>query len=119
MRLENEYYSIIAKEDDHIYQVAFNPESKIFRGHFPDKPVCPGICSIEIILECCEKTFNKELRLTDIRKCRFTHVATPDATPQVSVDINTSTNPEGCEIRAKMYHDDTVYVDFTGTAMWK
>lgn len=119
MRLENEYYTIIDKEPDGIFQVAFNPKSKIFRGHFPGRPVCPGVCSIEIILECCEKVAERKLRLTDVKKCRFSHMATPESSPQVSVGINLSPNPDGVEIRAKMFHDDTVYVDFTGMAKWR
>jgi 3-hydroxyacyl-[acyl-carrier-protein] dehydratase len=117
--LENEYYTIIAKEDDNTFKVAFNPKSQIFRGHFPDRPVCPGVCSIEMILECCEKVVNRKMRLTDVKKCRFTHVATPLSTPQVSVGINISPTSEGCEIRARIYHEDTVFADFTGTGVWR
>jgi 3-hydroxyacyl-[acyl-carrier-protein] dehydratase len=117
--LENEYYTIIDKGPGGIFRVAFNPKSRIFSGHFPGRPVCPGVCSIEIILECCEKTVNRKLRLADVGKCRFTHLATPQSTPQISVGLDITQTTEGCEIRAKMYQGDTVYVDFTGTATWR
>lgn len=42
-------------ETDWVVQVMLNPQHAIYSGHFPQQPVVPGVCMLQIIKECIEK----------------------------------------------------------------
>ena len=42
-------------ETDWVVQVMLNPQHAIYSGHFPQQPVVPGVCMLQIIKECVEK----------------------------------------------------------------
>ena len=42
-------------ETDWVVQVMLNPQHVIYNGHFPQQPVVPGVCMLQIIKECIEK----------------------------------------------------------------
>ena len=45
-------------------QIKLNPKHKIFKGHFPGKPIMPGVCMIQIIKELTERSLGQELFLS-------------------------------------------------------
>jgi 3-hydroxyacyl-[acyl-carrier-protein] dehydratase len=46
----NKLYSIEEQEKDTI-KIKLNPEHEIFTGHFPDNPILPGVCVVQMIKE--------------------------------------------------------------------
>ncbi len=42
-------------------EVIINKDHEIFTGHFPDNPVMPGVCMIQIIKELTEKALDLTL----------------------------------------------------------
>ncbi len=83
MLLEN-YYTIIdrvAHADGVMFTVALNPDCKVYEGHFPQGPVSPGVCNIQMLLECAAIVAGKTLRLTQIKQCRLTTLITPQKHP--------------------------------------
>lgn len=51
--------------------VELNAEHPIYKGHFPSRPITPGVCSIAIIVECAAQLLHKKLTLSAIRQCRL------------------------------------------------
>lgn len=86
--LLKDYYNILGRESREGYEffrVSLNPQSRIYDGHFPGEPVSPGVCGIQIILECAEESIGRKLRLTHIKQCRMTQLITPELYPQLDV----------------------------------
>ena len=84
MLLDN-FYSILSSESSHsttwTIQIELNPDHTVYQGHFPEHPVVPGVCLLQLIKECAEnirqlqaegtvkeKTVNKSIVKEDIAK---------------------------------------------------
>ncbi len=60
-----------------VCEVKINSGHEIFKGHFPEAPVLPGVCMLEIIKECLLKTIGKPLKYDFIKSCKFVSVIDP------------------------------------------
>ena len=49
----------------------FPPEFIGFKGHFPDRPVLPGVCSIQAVTAIFKSLSKKEVRLQEIVLAKF------------------------------------------------
>ena len=52
MKLLDTYFTIKNHnriEDTDVIDVELNPQHPVYKGHFPDMPVAPGVCNIQII----------------------------------------------------------------------
>ena len=119
MTLENRYYRITDSEshgdNDATFHVSLIPDCDVYKGHFPDKPVCPGVCNIDTIIECAEKLTGCALRIVSIKQCRMLSVATPYDTPHMTICITMSkSDDDKYVIVADIKHDDTAIMTFKG-----
>ncbi|MCE1167501.1 MAG: hypothetical protein LWX70_05330 [Sphingobacteriia bacterium] len=60
------------------YRLTINTDHDVFKGHFPDKPVVPGVCTISLVRELLEKWSGYTLLLKSIQQCKFTGMIIPD-----------------------------------------
>ncbi len=117
MLLENKYYKIQGKEENDtstIFHIDILPECDVYQGHFPGKPVCPGVCNIQTIKECAMIITGKKLFLDSIKRCRLTAVATPQICPQVDLTISATPKDNGFEIEATIADAKQAYMDYKG-----
>lgn len=99
-----------------VYLVSLLPQADVYRGHFPQKPVCPGVCNIELVRECAEMLTGYNLNLTTINRCRLTAVATPKVCPLLDVTVSVA-RKEGSDtfnVVAKIADFETTYLEFKG-----
>ena len=88
--MEN-YYSIIANTIDGLtglFKVRLNPDCKVYEGHFPGSPVSPGVCNIQMMLECAEQVAQHPLDVRKISRCRFTTLLSPQTHPELEIHID-------------------------------
>jgi 3-hydroxyacyl-[acyl-carrier-protein] dehydratase len=71
-------------------QIKLNPKHEIFKGHFPGKPVMPGVCMIQIIKELTERSLGKDLFLSVATNVKFMAIINPEIDPILIIDINLS-----------------------------
>lgn len=120
MLLKDKYYKVMKENridaNTGVYLVSLLPQADVYRGHFPQKPVCPGVCSIEVVRECTEMLTGQDLALSTISRCRLTAVATPQVCPLVDVTVSVA-RKEGTDIYnvvAKIADSETTYLEFKG-----
>lgn len=53
-------------------------ESTVYKGHFPDKPITPGVCMIGTVVELLSQASGKTLQLTKINNIKYLSMMTPD-----------------------------------------
>ncbi len=95
--LINDYYTIQARQTTvagEVFHILLNPDSKVYKGHFPDNPIAPGVCNIQMIKECAEKVVGHLLRIQSIPQCRLTRIITPLQYPQVEVTLQLQKNDD-------------------------
>lgn len=71
-------------ETDWTVQVRLNPQHPVYGGHFPQQPVVPGVCMLQMIKECMEKICHRPLQYCHIASCKFLAVINPNETPELS-----------------------------------
>lgn len=72
---------------EHKFGIALNRDHKIYGGHFPGNPVCPGVCSVQMIRECAERAAGCRLRIDSLQSCRFMAVLTPDNASRLTIVV--------------------------------
>lgn len=81
MKLNRTLYNIIDKEtvsDVTTYTVSLIPSCIIYAAHFPEMPITPGVCQIQIVKELLEDNLNKALTIQGVRNAKFVSVLSPD-----------------------------------------
>ena len=85
-----EYYTVLEEhiaEQNASFTVRLNTECAVYQGHFPEQPIAPGVCNIQMLTECVSRAVNQPLCLTHIRQCRFISLVTPQKTPFLDINI--------------------------------
>lgn len=59
-----------------------------FKGHFPDRPVLPGVCQILAISVFAGRAIGRNLRLGEIAKAKFLSVIEPGETVEFSFTLS-------------------------------
>ena len=82
--LQNNLYYIIQSEQN-IYTIRFDVSHPIFAGHFPEHPIVPGACLIQIAEELAAATYGHPVRFTAVRNLRFNQPITPDQEVTITI----------------------------------
>ncbi|MBR1809825.1 MAG: beta-hydroxyacyl-ACP dehydratase [Paludibacteraceae bacterium] len=86
----DDFYTISNCQTDALngeFEVELRPDCQVYKGHFPGKPVSPGVCSIQMIRECAEHVLDSRLHLRLIKQCRLTLLLSPALTPHLTVVV--------------------------------
>ena len=65
--------------------VTFNPAHAVFKGHFPDKPIVPGVCTMELVRKILERAMDKKIRLDHSANIKFLGLIDPEMKIEVLV----------------------------------
>jgi len=89
--------------------VSIKPDHEIFRGHFPEQPVVPGVFEIQMIKECIEHVENKKYRYRELINCKFLNPIFPDNEVDFRIECNCEYH-ESFLLRAKVRSKNTLYL---------
>lgn len=115
-----DYYTILnrcSEGDATVFEIALNAACEVYKGHFPETPVSPGVCNIQMVKECVEEVVGKPLILNYIQQCRLTTLVTPQQHPTVEVRVwLVAPIDGGVKIRATIGKGELVYLELKGEA---
>ena len=80
MRLKDNFYRILAIspiENGYKTEAELFADHPIYRGHFPQKAVVPGVCTLTIIKECLGEILSKSVVFASIKECKYVAALTP------------------------------------------
>lgn len=112
MMLSDKFFtieSLPAKSDSGTIQVNIFADHEVFSGHFPDRPIVPGVFTLQMIKECIEKLLNKVLRYSEISNCKFTNIILPKEITTLFLDYNLAQN-EGIRLNTTVRSEDKIYM---------
>jgi 3-hydroxyacyl-[acyl-carrier-protein] dehydratase len=69
------------------YYISLNREHPIYAAHFPDNPITPGACLMQICKELTEDMLGKPLFMQTVKNVKFLKIITPDQTSDVEVSL--------------------------------
>ena len=90
MSLQNSLYYIVQSHSTD-YTVRFNAAHPVFAGHFPEHPVVPGACLVQIAEELATLSLHQPIRLTAIRNLKFRQPVTPEQEVTFALQCDSST----------------------------
>lgn len=80
MRLKDNFYRILAINrigNDYKIEAELMADHPIYKGHFPQKAVVPGVCTLTIIKECLAEILARHVAFASIRECKYVSALTP------------------------------------------
>lgn len=81
MVLKDNLYIITSEDiDNGLFNIRLKEDCFIYAAHFPNFPITPGVCVIQIVKELAEILFNQTLTLKSIKNAKFLKVMQPNDT---------------------------------------
>lgn len=78
---------ISEREDKYLVDVTLFSSHQIYHGHFPGKPVVPGVCTIYVIRECVSAILQKQIRWDYIKEAKFISALLPVHDLKICLEI--------------------------------
>ena len=92
-----------------------NPEHHIFDGHFPQIPVVPGVCMMQMVKELVEDFTGQRLRLSKADHLKFLTIIDPRQNKLLEVELSiTSSSSSNFQVTAAFFRQETVFFKFKG-----
>ncbi|MBK7572679.1 MAG: hypothetical protein IPI10_14035 [Bacteroidetes bacterium] len=111
--LLDEFYKITdnrIENEKHIYSIQLNSKHAIYHGHFPNIPVVPGVCMIELVKEVAEKEKMGKTMLQKASNIKFLSIIDPNAHSCIFLELQfqQSTTNE-FSVSAKLYKAEIIF----------
>lgn len=98
---------IASDRDTWMFVVELNPESEIYKAHFPGQPITPGACILQIVDDMFHNMpETKGLQLAEIVNLKFLSPIDPRVSTRV--DVKMTYNQETCQVKAEVKHNGVV-----------
>ena len=115
MILKNSLYTIADKKMEGsgiFYQILLDKNHFIYKAHFPNVPITPGVCIIQIAKELLEDYLHEEYEISYIKNIKFLSVLSPLSTPSVAyvfdkITILPETNE--CKTQVQVQQDNVLF----------
>lgn len=89
--------------------VTFDPEHEVFKGHFPGRPVVPGVLLMQTVKECFECVLGLSGMNITSGDLKFTNPVIPENGESITVEIAYSEVEGIFKIRSNGYREETKY----------
>lgn len=94
--------------------IRLNPAHEIYKGHFPQMPVTPGVVLVQIIKEIIEKKFQMQLCLTEGDNIKFLALINPNETPELQLSFTIKQQSDILDVKAEYTATQKSYTKFKG-----
>jgi 3-hydroxyacyl-[acyl-carrier-protein] dehydratase len=98
---------ISAIENTFHYSAEIDNAHPVFKGHFPDTPVVPGVCTMLMLKQCIADAIACEVKYDYIKECKFLSVITPLHHKLLDVHITLKENEEGLHVVSEVIYEET------------
>lgn len=117
MLIKNLYKILsIEREGDKVNTTIFiYKEHEVFKGHFPNDPVMPGVCMIQIIKEITEQVVDKKLFMAQSNNIKFKAIINPETHPELQLQLTIKNDREHIKVKNVTKFGDTVALQMSAT----
>lgn len=100
-------------------KITINKDHIVFTGHFPDNPVMPGVCMMQIIKEITENIVDKTLFMQSASNIKFMAIINPFNTPELELQLEILKTDEGYKVKNSSKFEDTIALKSTSNFVVK
>ena len=94
--------------------IRLNPDHEVYKGHFPQVPVAPGVVLIQTIKEILMEKLGKKLRLTEGDNVKFLALINPQENADFQVDFTLKSVDNVLEVNASYVSNSKAFTKFKG-----
>src|SRR5688572_27912277 len=96
--------------------LTINAEHQIFKGHFPELPVVPGVCQTQMLCEAVNEILGSNYEVAEASSIKFLALLNPKETSQVQLELKFDRpTDDSISVKASYTWGDTTYFKFRGT----
>lgn len=81
-----------SEENTFNFQIKLDSKHSVYNGHFPEQPILPGVCTVQIIKECAERITNTPLQYSQISTCKFLSSVNPILHNEINLSVSVVNN---------------------------
>lgn len=95
-------------------KVELNRSHDIFKGHFPDIPVVPGVCTVQMIKEIVGEVVKKDVMLVQGHNIKLHNPINPDFNLFLNFDVSMNLDQEIIHVSSEVYFEKLKFCSFRG-----
>ncbi len=85
-----------------------NKEHELYKGHFPDRPVTPGVILMQLFKEEAERISGKNLQLEKATNVKFTSVVDPNQDEHLILNFQITEDSEGISLKGTAVNNNAI-----------
>lgn len=97
-----------------VFQIQIADTHPIFEGHFPQGPVVPGVCQLQMLEEALSTVFQKSVKLSKAGMVKFLVGIEPVKHRNLTMDVKFVANGNLYSVTASYYNSTDVFFKFKG-----
>ncbi len=118
MSLKNDFYTVKETasplENSVKGLIELNAAHIIYKDHFPEMPVVPGVLQIQIIKELLEDHLNKKLQMVNGDNIKFMGMIIPTQNTLINFELNYTSQNAKILCEARLFCETSVFTKFKG-----
>jgi 3-hydroxyacyl-[acyl-carrier-protein] dehydratase len=119
LKFLNELYTIITFQEESDNKmtavIEINRDHDVFKGHFPENPILPGVCSIQILKEILTLKSGKAVILSKASSVKYLSFINPHVNAFINFDIEIKeTEDKHLICNASIYFESITFCRFKG-----
>jgi|APTNR8051073442_1049403.scaffolds.fasta_scaffold17126_2 3-hydroxyacyl-[acyl-carrier-protein] dehydratase len=117
MLLGKFFYILDTEQTENNYKVkiGFNAAHEIFNGHFPDMPVVPGVCQVQVLKETISNLLGRDWFISTASSIKFLAVIEPLKTKELTMHIKvTNQETDKLSVSAEYQNEQDTFFRFKG-----
>ena len=88
--------------------ITINNKHEIFKGHFPNNPVMPGVCMMQVIKEITEEVSSSTLFMEKCLNVKFMALINPEVNKVLKLVLNISETDGIIKVKNTTHFEDTL-----------
>ncbi len=116
--LLKDFYSVIKStqnEEEFTSIIKINKEHPLYKGHFPDRPVTPGVILMQLFKEEAERRCKCELQLVTASNVKFMAVVDPNLCDLLTLQSTISAEDGIFKLKGIAKQNDTISLKISAT----
>ncbi len=97
------------------YQAKIDMYHSVFKGHFPDQPVVPGVCTMNMLKLCFADALGYAVRYDYIKECKFLSVIVPQEHQVLDVKFDFKTVEDKLNVIAEVSYNGNKAIKLKAT----
>ncbi|HSI69682.1 MAG TPA: hypothetical protein VK941_05570 [Gillisia sp.] len=104
--------STTSQDGLHTTVLKINKSHRLYDGHFPHRPVTPGVMLMQLFKEDAERSSGKVLQLKKALNVKFMAVVDPNENPEIVLEYSLEEIEGDLSLKGVAKHNDAIAIKF-------